>query len=111
MNKDKFLKILSIIEKQEQEHKKLQDELDTFMDVLCPSSYPPIIDVSWTTPCLDILKVLSEDIEDWVAYYIYEVSNMDSAVVTNKDSKEYEFKDRKQFIQFMLDEWYIKEEK
>ena len=93
-------KILKDLKKWEKEDRKLNNAVSNFVKELAPDEYPPIIMGNCVPAYLEGLGV-DEEVEEWLAYWLYEVPTMEGkATVTDKKGK-YDFKKEDDVIKFL----------
>jgi hypothetical protein len=105
MKKQTAQKILSLIKKYKIRSDKIQELTDNLFDFIASSSYSPILDDNQLIPLFDGICVIhSEDIRDWLEYYVFEALNMENPIVKVKN-KKYNFGKEKDFVRFLVENY------
>jgi hypothetical protein len=74
-------------------------------EVIAPTSYKPIIVDTYVQAFIDGVCLTEPDLREDLAYYSYELPGMKESIATDRLGKEYNLKNRKDFIKFTLGEW------
>ena len=106
MTKENISLILDKLESIHSYDRKINQAWKDFIWVLAPSEYAPIME--WRLNYIfSILKVLYPEITELLEYYFYESKNMDWWCMIESDGKTYNYANKDEIIQSMIDFWYI----
>lgn len=107
MTKTQFIQLLDKLEEIYEQDEKDNKAWETFIWTIAPQEYAPIIEGKLST-VLNVLRVEHSDIAWWLSYYFYEARGMLNPLVTDKNWKNYNYSNKKEVVQSMIDFWYIK---
>jgi len=102
MTKQQLLRILKRIDHWKRHADAQQEAMDMFVKVLAPNSYSPIIEHNGLDGFIDGVSFNNEDMKEPLEYYAFELPGMDEASGTDKNGKEYDLKNKDEFVEFIL---------
>lgn len=106
MTKENISLIIDFLESVYDDDRKLNTAIYHFIDVVAPWSYAPIVD--WKISSIfATLKIPYPEITELLEYYFYESKNMDEWWMIESNGKKYNYSNKEEVIQSMLDFWYI----
>lgn len=106
MTKEQFTKLLDILEEIYAQDREDNIAWSDFIRVIAPDSYVPIVEWKLST-ALDILKIEHPEITELMGYYFYEAKNMEWWWKIESDWKKYNYSNKEDVIQSVIDFWYI----
>lgn len=108
MNKTQLIGLLDHLEFIYKNDRKINNAWKTFISDIAPDEYAPVME--WNlSQVIQTLKIIYPDISLNLEYYFYEAKWMNSAKVVY-NNKSYEYKNKSEFIQSMIDFKYITNE-
>lgn len=106
MTKESISLIIDFLESVYDTDRKLNCAIKHFVEILAPWEYAPIIDGKLTT-IFSALKILYPEIVELLEYYFFESKNMKDGGMIESDWKKYNYSNKEEIIQSMIDFWYI----
>lgn len=106
MTKTQFIQLLDRLEDIYEQDNKENKAWEAFIWTIAPQEYAPIIEGKLST-VLDVLRVEHSDIAWWLSYYFFEAKGMKNPIVSDK-GKNYNYANKKEVVQSIVDFWYIK---
>jgi hypothetical protein len=96
MNWKKTITRLDFWRKQDEKHQKA---LNDYCKVIAPNEYAPFVLGDCVNSFMDGLGV-SDEIKDWLEYYLYEASRMKVAEVKDQFGDRYDFCKKSDVVKF-----------
>lgn len=108
MNVKQFSHIFDFLETVYTEDREMNNAISHFIDIIAPWNYAPILD--WKVyKILEALKILYPEITGLLEYYFYESKNIEWGWTIESDWKKYNYSQKEDIIQSMIDFWYLNE--
>lgn len=102
-NKDKILEILTDVERLRKRDDEIQEAWNTFMKVVAPDSYPPILEEGTLNGYLLAMKTTyGETIYEDLTYWAYEAIGMKKPITASYKGVEYDISTKERYADFML---------
>lgn len=100
MDKKNAKKILERLLYWKQEDDKHQESLSAYIDAVAPSSYAPMIEVSFADSFIAGVNIGIDGITEDLEYFIYDAQNMENPYVIYQD-KRYNAKDIDEYAEYL----------
>lgn len=102
MTKEKLNFILDRLDYWRSVDDKMQKAMDDFVDVVASGSYAPILETTRHEAYLEAVSNFYPELKEHLEYYLYEMSMSDGLSGT-LDGKTYNFDNRDEYVEFVLD--------
>lgn len=99
--RQEFSDMLDTLDSYYEDKKKVDDSMESMFSILSDGCYSHFLTFSPDMGFLSAIKIVNEELEDWLSYYLYEAKNMDRPVVTDKDDNPYNFKVKEDVLDFL----------
>lgn len=106
MTKENISLIIDFLESVYENDRSNNTAIKNFIDTIAPWNYAPIVD--WKLSSIfATLKIPYPEITELLEYYFYEAKNMNGRWMIKSDWKKYNYSNKEEVIQSMIDFWYI----